>query len=87
MHIMAGDMNAALFNGDAQRAKLDMKDTKHQDFVKDMRLQTIDPDKHPHRQYTSCHRTDGSQDSRIDDIFISESMYTGTIYRGSEHMW
>ena len=59
-----------------QRAKLDMKDTKHQNHIKDLHLQITDPNKHPHRQYTFRHRADSSQDSRIDDILILESMCT-----------
>jgi len=76
-NIMAGDMNAALFKQDVQRAKLDIKDAKHQKFIKDLHLHTPDPDRNPHSQYTFRHRTDSSQDSRIDDILISESMCTG----------
>jgi len=76
-NIMAGDMNAALFKQDAQRAKLDIKDAKHQKFIKDLHLHTTDPDRNPHRQYTFRHRIDSSQDSRIDDKLISESMCTG----------
>jgi len=41
-----------------------------------MHLCTIDPNKHPHRQFTFRHRTNSGQDSRIDDIFMSESMCT-----------
>jgi len=54
--IIAGDMNAALFKQDVQRAKLDMKDTEHQNFTRDLHLQTTDPNKHPHRQHTFRHR-------------------------------
>ncbi len=53
-----------------------MKDAKHQKFIRDLHLCTTDPNKHPHRQHTFRHRTDSSQDSKIDDIFISESMCT-----------
>ncbi len=59
-NIMAGDMNAALFKQDVQRAKLELKDAKHQRFIKDLHLHTTDPDKHPHRQYTFRHTTDSS---------------------------
>ena len=75
-NIIAGDMNAALFKQDVQRTKLDMKDTKHHNFIEDLHLRTTDPNKHPHRQYTFRHRTDSSQDSRIDDILISKTMCT-----------
>ena len=66
-NIIAGDMNAALFKQDVHRAKLDMKDIKHHNFIKDLHLRITDPNKPPHRQYTFRHRTDSSQDSRIDD--------------------
>ena len=75
-NIIAGDMNAALFKEDVQRTKLNIKD-KHQKFIKDIRLHTTDPEKHPHRQHTFCHRTDSSQDSRITDILGSKSKCTG----------
>ncbi len=78
-NIIAGDMKAALFKQDVQRAKLDMKDTKHHDFIRDLHLRTTDPHKHPHRQYTFRHRTDSSQDSRIDDILISVCYMFGTL--------
>ena len=45
-NIMAGDMNAAVFKEDVQRTKPNIKDTKHQKFIKDMRLHTTDPEKH-----------------------------------------
>ena len=75
-NVMAGDMNAALFKGDVQRDKLDIKDIRHQNFVKTLCLHTTDPVKQPHRQYTFRHRMDRSQDSRIDDILMSKSMCT-----------
>jgi hypothetical protein len=74
-NVMAGDMNAALFT-DVQRTKLDGKDFRHQNFVKALCLHTTQPDRQPHRQYTFRHRTDGSQDSRINDKLMSESMCT-----------
>ncbi len=70
-------MNAALFKQGVQRAKLEIQDAKHQRFLKDLHLRITGPDKHLHRQYTFRHRTDSSQDSRINDILISESMCTG----------
>ena len=75
-NILAGDMNAALFKQDVQRAKPDIKNAKHQKFIGDLHLRTTDPNPHPHRQYTFCYRTDSGQDSRINDIVISESMCT-----------
>ena len=63
--VMARDMNAALFKGDVQRAKLDMKDIRHQNFVKASCLYTTDSDKYAHRQYTFRQRTVGGQHSRI----------------------
>ena len=72
-NIIAGDMNAALFKQDVQRAK----NTIHQKIIRDLHLHTTDPDKHPHRQYSFRHATDSSQDSRIDDILVSESMCKG----------
>ena len=75
-NIIAGDMNAALFKQDVQKVKPDAKNTIHQNFIRDLHLHTTDPDKHPHRQYSFCHATDSSQDSRIDDILVSESMCT-----------
>ena len=75
-NIIAADMNAALFKQDVQRAKPDAKDTMHQKFIKDLQLHTTDPDKHPHRLYSFRHATNSSQDSRIDDILVSESMCT-----------
>lgn len=69
-------MNAALFKQDVQRAKPDAKDTLHQKCIRDLHLHTTDPDKHPYRQYSFWHTTDSSQDSRIDDILVSESMCT-----------
>ena len=75
-NIIAGDTNAALVKQDVQRAKSDIKDAKHQKCIRDLHLRTTDPSTHPHGQYTFCHRTDSSQDSRIDDILISESMCT-----------
>ena len=75
-NIIAGDMNAALFKQDVQRVKPDAKNTIHQNFIRDLHLHTTDPDKHPHRQYSFCHATDSSQDSKIDDILVSESMCT-----------
>ena len=38
-------MNAALFKEDVQRAKHNIKDTKHQKFIKDIHLHTTDPKK------------------------------------------
>ncbi len=64
-----------LFTGNVQRAKLDGKDIRHQNFVKALCLHT-QQNLTDHTGYTFCHRTDSSQDSRIDDIFISESMCT-----------
>ena len=75
-NITAGDMNAALFKQDVQRAKPDTKDITHQNFIRDLHLHTTDPNKHPHRQYSFCHTTDSGQDSRIGDVLISESMCT-----------
>ncbi len=75
-NFMAEDMNAALLTGDVPKAKLDRKDIRHQNFVKALCLHTTQSDRQRLRQYTFCHRTDGNQDSRIDDIFISESMCT-----------
>jgi len=37
-NIIAGDMNAALFKQDVQRAKPDLKDTKHDKFIRDLHL-------------------------------------------------
>ncbi len=71
---MAGDMNAAWFEGDVPRAKLEVKDIRHQTFVKALCLHTTDSDKEKHRQYSFCHTIDGGQDSRIDDGLISEYM-------------
>ncbi len=69
-------MNAAHFKKDVQRAKSDAKDTMHQKFIRDLHLHTTDPNKHPHRQYSFCHATDSSQDSRIDDVLVSDAMRT-----------
>ena len=69
-------MNAALLKQDVQRAKPDAKDTLHQKCIRDLHLHTTDPDKHPYRQYSFWHTTDSSQDSRTDDILVSESMCT-----------
>jgi len=77
-NIMAGGMNAALFKQDVQRAKFDIKDTQHQNCIRDLHLHTTDPDKNPHRQYRFCHRTDSGQGSRVDDILVSESKCTET---------
>jgi len=74
--VMAADTNAALFTGDVQRTELDGKDIRHQNFVKAVCLHTTESDRQPHRQYTFRHTTECSQDSRIDDILISESMCT-----------
>ena len=76
-NIIAGDMNAALFKQDVQRAKPDAKDTIHQKFIRDLHLHTKDPDKHPHRNYSFRHATDSSKGSRVDDILVSEFMCTG----------
>ena len=35
-------------------------------------MQTTDQDRLPHRQFTCRHKTDGSQDSRLDDILTSD---------------
>ena len=40
-NIIAGDMNAALFKQDVQRAKPDTKDAKHQKFIQNLHLQQI----------------------------------------------
>ena len=56
-NIIAGDINAALFTQDVQRGKPDIKDPKHQKFIRDLHLGTTEPDKHRHRQYTFRHRT------------------------------
>ena len=37
-NIIAGDMNAALFKQDVQRAKPDIKDAKHQKVIGDLHL-------------------------------------------------
>ena len=42
-NIMAGDMNATVFKQDVQRAKLDMSNVKHQEFIKDLLLRTTYP--------------------------------------------
>ncbi len=75
------------FPQNVQRAKLDIKDATHQKFIKKLHLHATDPDEHPLRQYIFRHRTDSSQDSRIDDILISESMYRNvTLHRDSGHI-
>ncbi len=74
--IIAGDMNAALYQQDVQRAKFDIQDTSYQEFIRDLHLHTTDPDKYPNREYTLCHRADSSHDSRIDDMLISEPICT-----------
>ncbi len=87
-NIIAGDMNAALFKQDVQRAKPNTKDIIHQIFIRDLHLHTTDPNKHPHRQYSFRHTTGSSQDSRIDDVLISESMCTDmtAFHRSPEHI-
>lgn len=72
-NIVAGDMNAALFPGDAQRHAIN-KDKMHQDFASTMGLTSTDNNTSKHRQYTFRHKTDSHQDSRIDDIPISKRL-------------
>ena len=50
------------------------KDRMHQEFAGAMTPESIDCSASPHRQYTSRHRTDPSQDSRIDDKLISRGL-------------
>lgn len=52
--IMVGDVNAAPFKQDVQRAKLDIKDATHQMFNKNLHLHATDSDEHPHRQYIAA---------------------------------
>ncbi len=49
--IIAGDMNAALYQQDVQRAKFDIQDASYQEFIRDLHLHTTDPDKYPNREY------------------------------------
>ena len=44
-NIMSGDTKASLFMGDVQWARLGVKDTRHQNFVKAVGRHTTDPDR------------------------------------------
>lgn len=72
-NIVAGDMNAALMPEDVQRDAI-KKDKAHQEFVDTVNLVSTDIGTRPHRQYTSRHKTDSNQDSRVDDILISKEL-------------
>ena len=77
--IIAGDMIAVLLIGIVQKAELGGKDIRHQHFVKTPCLHTTEFDRQVHTLYNFCHRPDGSQNSRIDDTFISKSMGTAVL--------
>ena len=70
-------MNAALIPGDVQRHATS-KDTLHQQFAEQMDLSSTDNNTCPHRPYTFRHKTDSSQDSRIDDIIVSQRLCNDT---------
>lgn len=72
LYVLAGDRNAESFTGDIQRAE--EQDDTHQNFIKAVKLRTTDPDRKAHRHFTFRHKTDSSQDSRIDDTFICEDL-------------
>ncbi len=83
-NIMVGDMNAAPFKQDVQRAKLE---ATHQKLIKTLHLHATAPDEHPHRQYNLRHRMDSSQDCTMDGILIPESMYRNvTLHRDAGHI-
>ena len=75
-HILAGDMNAALYMDDRQTS-VNPEDAMHQELMQTLKMYTTD--KHQrmprsrsyHRHVRNCK---SSEDSRIDDIFVSESL-------------
>ena len=80
-HILAGDMNAALYTDDRQTGA-HPEDTLHRQLMQTLKMHTTD--KHQgmprlrsyHRHERSCK---SNEDSRIDDIFISESLCCHTL--------
>ena len=75
-HILAGDMNAALYIDDRQ-ASVHPEDAMHQELMQTLKMYTTDKHQGMPRSQ-SCHRhgsnCKSSEDSRIDDIFISENL-------------
>ena len=75
-HILAGDMNAALYVDDRQ-TNAHPEDAMHRELMQTLKMHTTD--KHQgmprsrsyHRHGRNCK---SSEDSRIDDIFISENL-------------
>ena len=75
-HILAGDMNAALYVDDRQTSA-HPEDAMHRELTQTLKMHTTD--KHQgmprswsyHRHGRNCK---SSEDSRIDDIFISENL-------------
>ena len=71
-HIMAGDMNAALYDDDRQ-GQLDSADKLHQQLVQDLDLHSTDKRQEVTRKYTfRC--SDAGKDSRIDDVLTSANL-------------
>ena len=75
-HILAGDMNAALYMNDRQTS-VHPEDAMHQELMQALKMYTTD--KHQgmprsrsyHRHGRNC---ESSEDSRIDDVFVSEKL-------------
>ena len=75
-HILAGDMNSALYIDDRQTS-VHSEDAMHQELMQTLKMHTTD--KHQdmprpqsyHRHGRNCK---SSKDSRIDDIFVSKNL-------------
>ena len=75
-HILAGDMNATLYTDDKQTG-IHPEDAMHRQLMQTLKMHTTD--KHQsmprlrsyHRHGRNCK---SSEDSRVDDIFISENL-------------
>ena len=72
-HVVAGDMNAALYPDDKQGKEND-NDFMHRQLIHDLQLHTTDTRHQQPRTRTFRSKHSAEQDSRIDDIFTSVSL-------------
>ena len=72
-HIIAGDMNAALYPDDKQGYG-EESDMIHRKLICNLKLHTTDKRQGTTRQFTFRSKHSSDQDSRIDDIFTSANL-------------
>ena len=75
-HILAGDMNAALYMDDRQTS-VHPQDAMHQELMQTLKMHTTDKHQGMPRSrsyHRHGHNCKSNEDSRIDDIIISENL-------------